>query len=249
MPEPSSTAAVLIIGNEILSGRTQDCNLTYIAKRLGSTGVRLAEARVVSDSEGEIVAAVNALRQRYTYVFTTGGIGPTHDDITTDCIAKAFGVSVSEHAEARARLVAHYTKMPLTTARLRMARIPDGAALIDNTVSAAPGFRLENVYVMAGVPDIMQAMLEAVLPTLAHGSAYVSKSVSGYVAESIIAEGLAAVAARYPMLDIGSYPWQREGRWGAALVARGTDRQAIDAAVEEILALVRMYDSAPVVEG
>jgi len=244
----SPTASVLIIGNEILSGRTQDINLAHIAKRLGTIGVRLAEARVISDNEAEIVAAVNALRARYTYVFTTGGIGPTHDDITTDCIAKAFGVAVSEHPEARARLIAHYTKTPVTPARLRMARIPEGAALIDNTVSAAPGFRLENVYVMAGVPNIMQAMLEAIIPTLAHGMAYISKSVSGFVPESLIAEGLAAIAARYPQLDIGSYPWEREGRWGTALVARGTDRPAIDAASDEILALVVQHDPAPAVE-
>lgn len=244
------TAAILIIGNEILSGRTQDSNLAYIAKKLSAIGVHLSEVRVVQDIEGEIVGAINALRAHYTYVFTTGGIGPTHDDITTDSIAKAFGVFVSEHPEARRRLAAHYEgkKLELNAARLRMARVPDGSTLIDNGVSGAPGFRMENVYVMAGVPSIMQSMLETVLPTLQHGPSYVSKSVSGFVAESMIAEGLAAVAKRYPHLDIGSYPWQREGRWGTALVARGTDRQSIEAAAAEILALVMPYDSAPVVE-
>jgi molybdenum cofactor synthesis domain-containing protein len=248
MNETAPTAAVLVIGNEILSGRTQDSNIAHIAKKLGGIGVRLAEVRVVPDIEADIVDAVNALRGRYSYVFTTGGIGPTHDDITTDSIAKAFGVEVIEHPEARARLVSHYTKTPVTPARLRMARIPVGAALIDNAVSAAPGFRLENVYVMAGVPTIMQAMLEAVLPGLSHGSAYCSKSVSGFVAESVIAAGLAAIAARYPQLDIGSYPWQREGRWGTALVARGTDVPMIDAASDEIMTLVRQHDPAPVIE-
>jgi molybdenum cofactor synthesis domain-containing protein len=242
MSHANPTAAVLIIGNEILSGRTQDVNLNAIAKKLGGVGVRLAEARVVPDIENEIVEAVNALRQRYTYVLTTGGIGPTHDDITTDCIAKAFGVAVHEHPEARARLVAHYTKTPLTPARLRMARIPEGAALIDNAISSAPGFRIENVYVMAGVPNIMLSMLEAIVPTLAQSSAYTSQSVSGFVPESIVAEGLAAIAARYPLLDIGSYPWQREGRWGTALVARGTDLAMIESAIQEILALMQQHD-------
>jgi molybdenum cofactor synthesis domain-containing protein len=248
MTETSPTAAVLIIGNEILSGRTQDTNLAHIAKKLGSIGIRIAEARVVPDIEAEIVAAVNALRARYTYVFTTGGIGPTHDDITTDCIAKAFGVAVIEHPEARARLVAHYTKTPLTPARLRMARIPENASLIDNGVSAAPGFCIGNVYVMAGIPNVMQAMLETILPTLTHGPAYSSKSISGFVAESLIAEGLGVVAERYPQLDIGSYPWKKDGRWGTALVARGTDQAAIDAASGEILALVKQHDPMPEIE-
>lgn len=249
MSTTSPTAAVLIIGNEILSGRTQDANLAHVARKLAAIGVRLAEARVVPDIEEEIIAAVHALRTRYTYVLTTGGIGPTHDDITTDCIAKAFGLAVVEHPEARARLAAYSTKTPLTSARLRMARIPEGASLIDNGVSAAPGFRVENVYVMAGIPNIMQAMLEAVLPTLAHGPAYASASVAGFVAESMIAEGLAAVAGRYPQLDIGSYPWQKEGRWGTTLVARGTDPAAIKAAVDEILALVQAIDPQPVIES
>jgi len=250
MNEHTPTAAVLIIGNEILSGRTQDANVTHIAKKLGAVGIRLAEVRVVPDSEDEIAGAVNALRACYTYVLTTGGIGPTHDDITTDSIAKAYGVAVSEHPEARRRLMAHYATSNTTVnaARLRMARIPDGAVLINNGVSGAPGFYIGNVYVMAGVPNIMQAMLEAVLPTLQHGPAYLSQSVSGYVTESMVAEGLASIAVRYPQLDIGSYPWQHEERWGTTLVARGTDQAAIKAAVEEILALVKSYDSAPVID-
>ena len=250
MTASTPTAAVLIIGNEILSGRTQDSNLAHIAKKLGAIGIRMSEVRVVPDIESEIISAVDALRARYTYVFTTGGIGPTHDDITTDCIAKAFGAEVVEHPEARARLVAYYAdkNAVLNAARLRMARIPVGAALIDNGVSGAPGFRIENVFVMAGVPDIMKAMLETVLPKLQHGPTYVSKSVSGFVAESLIADGLAAVAARYPQIDIGSYPWQRDGRWGTALVARGTDQSAVNTASDEIRTLVIQYDPAPVIE-
>jgi molybdopterin-biosynthesis enzyme MoeA-like protein len=250
MNEQSPTAALLIIGNEILSGRIQDCNLLHIAKKLGAIGVRLGEVRVVADIENDIVAAVDALRTRYMYVFTTGGIGSTHDDITADSIAKAFGVAVSEHPEARARLTAYYEgkNMPVTPVRLRMARIPEGASLIDNGVSGGPGFQLENVYVMAGIPNIMQSMLESVLPTLRHGPAYISKSVSGFVLENTIADALAAIALRYPQLDIGSYPWQRDGRWGTALVARGTDPGAVEAASDEIFSLIVQHDPAPTVE-
>ena len=238
------TAAVLIIGNEILSGRTQDTNLNYIAQSLTKIGIRLAEARVVADVEREIVDAVNALRKRYTHVFTTGGIGPTHDDITVDCIAKAFGVAVEVNSEARALLTTHYTADKLTDARLRMARIPAGAKLIHNPISAAPGFQLDNVYVMAGVPNIMRAMLDGVIPTLKPGPTIYSKTVSGFVAESVIAEELGNVAKTYPQLDIGSYPWVRDARYGTALVTRGTDKNAVDAANEAIYAFVLKHDPA-----
>ena len=244
-PIPTPTAAVLIIGNEILSGRTADSNLNYIARKLTEIGIKLAEVRVVPDIESEIVAAVNVLRARYTYVFTTGGIGPTHDDITSDCIGKAFGVAVTEHPDARARLLAHYTESRLNDARLRMARVPEGAVLIDNLVSAAPGFRMENVYVMAGVPNIMQSMMDSVAAGLQHGPTIHSVSVSGYVPESLIAADLGAVAERYPQLDIGSYPWVRDGRWGTALVARGTDQAMVERAADEIFALVIPHDPAP----
>lgn len=243
------TAAVLIIGNEILSGRTQDTNLNYIAKKLTAIGIRLAETRVVPDIEGEIVAALNALRQRYTYVFTTGGIGPTHDDITADSIGAAFGLPVEENAEARARLVAYYTPDRITPPRMRMARMPVGASLIDNPVSIAPGFKIENVHVLAGVPNIMQAMLDGIIASLTHGPAILSASVSGYVAESVVAVELGEIAARYPQLDIGSYPWTRDGRFGTALVTRGIDVAAIKAADEEIYRLVLAFDPAPVREG
>ncbi len=245
---PTPTAAVLVIGNEILSGRTPDSNLNSIAKKLASIGVKLMEARVVPDIEGDIVAAVNALRARYTYVFTTGGIGPTHDDITADSIAKAFGVPVIEHPEARARLEAHYTPANLTASRLRMARVPQGSTLIDNPVSTAPGFRIENVHVLAGVPDIMNAMMDGVLAGLKHGPAIHSMTVSGFVAESVIAAELTAIAARYPQLDIGSYPWVRLGRFGTALVVRGTDKTAVETAADDVAALVKKHDSAAEVE-
>lgn len=242
------TAAVLVIGNEILSGRTQDTNINAIAKKLVSVGIKLAEARVVADIEAEIVTAVNALRARYTYVFTTGGIGATHDDITADCVAKAFGLPLIQDPEARARLTAHYTVENLTEVRLRMARIPQGAKLIDNPVSAAPGFQVENVYVMAGVPDIMKAMLDGVVAKLQHGPAIHSIAVAGLVPENKIAEELQVIAESYPQIDVGSYPWFRSGKWGTSLVSRGTDQAAVKAASEAIFALLAKHGGEPVVE-
>jgi molybdenum cofactor synthesis domain-containing protein len=242
------TAAVLIIGNEILSGRTQDANLISIAKKLFSIGIKLGEARVVPDIENDIVKNVNELRAAHTYVFTTGGIGPTHDDITADAVGKAFGVPVAEHPEARARLLAYYTETSINPARLRMARVPRGAELIDNPVSAAPGFRLENVYVLAGVPGIMQAMMDLIAAQLKHGPAIHSIAISGAVAESTIAEELAKIAARWPQLDIGSYPWFRQGKYGTSLVVRGTDQEAVRAAADVIFALVETRGGAPEIE-
>jgi molybdenum cofactor synthesis domain-containing protein len=236
------SAALLIIGNEILSGRTQDLNLNAVAKKLGAVGIPLKEVRVVPDLESEIVGALNALRARYSYVFTTGGIGPTHDDITIDAVASAFGVAVSEHEGARALLLKHYGADNLTTARLRMARAPLGGTLVDNPVSAAPGIKIENVYVLAGVPSIMQAMLDSIISTLRHGPALHSLTVSAFVAESVIAEELSAIAARFPHIDIGSYPWVHNGKFGTALVARGTDASAIKQAAEALLALVLALD-------
>jgi molybdenum cofactor synthesis domain-containing protein len=237
------TAALLIIGNEILSGRTQDSNLNYLAKKLTGIGIKLAEARVVPDIEAEIVAALNAVRTRYNYVFTTGGIGGTHDDITADSVAKAFNVPVIEHPDARAILEKHYTPANLNAARLRMARMPEGASLITNPVSTAPGFRVENVYVMAGVPSIMKGMLDGIVAQLKHGPAIYSISVSGSVPENVIAEELTAIAESYPQLDIGSYPWFRAGRWGTALVTRGTDQAAVKKAADEVAALMSKHDS------
>lgn len=243
------TAAVLIIGNEILSGRTQDGNLNYIAKKLVSVGIKLMETRVVPDIEAEIVAAVNALRARYTYLFTTGGIGATHDDITADCVAKAFAVPLLEDPRARALLEKHYKAQDLNAARLRMARIPQGGNLIDNPVSSAPGFSIGNVYVLAGVPKIMQAMLDGLLAGLKHGPAIHSISVSGYVAENVIADELTIIANNFPALDIGSYPWVRgPNRWGTALVIRGIDKVLVMQAADAIKALVSKYDPNPEIE-
>jgi molybdenum cofactor synthesis domain-containing protein len=239
------TAAVLVIGNEILSGRTQDSNLNMIAKKLMAIGVRLAEARVVADVEDEIVAAVNALRARYTYVFTTGGIGPTHDDITAASLAKAFGVALIEHPEAKARLLAHYTAANLNEARLRMALVPANAKLVDNPVSAAPGFHVENVYVLAGVPNIAQAMMDNVVAQLKHGPAIHSVAYSGSVPESRLAEELRAIATAYPQLDIGSYPWFRLGGYGTSLVVRGTDAAAVKAAGDAVFTLLEKHNGKP----
>jgi molybdenum cofactor synthesis domain-containing protein len=245
---PAPTAAILIIGNEILSGRTQDTNLNWIAGRLSAHGIRLAEARVVPDIEDEIVAAVQALSGRYSYLFTTGGIGPTHDDITAEAMAKAFGRALIVDAEAAARLERHYGQDKVTPARLRMARVPEGAALIDNPVSAAPGFRIENVFVMAGVPAIMRAMVDGLVPNLAGGPLVLVRSIGCQVAESVLAEPLGAIQALHPDVDIGSYPWFRGDRFGVSLVARGTDAAVLDAVADEISAMVRTLGGEPVVE-
>ncbi|MGB4101324.1 MAG: competence/damage-inducible protein A [Alphaproteobacteria bacterium] len=237
------TAAILIIGNEILSGRTQDANINAIAVRLLPLGIRLAEVRVVPDIEAEIVAAVNALRARYDYLFTTGGIGPTHDDITATSVAAAFGKPVIVDPVARERLLAYYGTEKINTARLRMARVPEGATLITNPISAAPGFQIANVYVMAGVPEVMRAMLDEVAARLRTGPAFLSRTVQCVVAESLIADELADLAAAYDDCDIGSYPWFRQGKYGVALVARGTDPARLDLIAERILAIVRVFDA------
>jgi molybdopterin-biosynthesis enzyme MoeA-like protein len=233
------TAGLLIIGNEILSGRTQDVNLNAAALKLAGVGIPLKEVRVVPDIERDIIAALNTLRGRYTYVFTTGGIGPTHDDITVDAVASAFGVPVIEDDQAVRLLTGHYGPEGLTTARRRMARIPKGSSLISNPISAAPGIKIDNVYVLAGVPNIMQAMMDGIVVTLRPGPKIYSLTVSAFVGESFIAEDLAALAARYPDLDIGSYPWMRHGNFGTALVTRGADKEAVRKASNDILELAR----------
>jgi molybdopterin-biosynthesis enzyme MoeA-like protein len=238
MSDDNPTAALLIIGNEILSGRTQEANLNVLAKKLGAIGVPLKEARVIPDIRADIIGAVNDLRKRTTYVFTTGGIGPTHDDITIDSVAAAFGLSVREHPEARALLAAHFGEENLTAARLRMARAPIGATLIDNPVSVVPGVKIENVYMLAGVPEIMESMLDSVVLSLRHGPKMYTLTVSGFIAESVIADELRTLAERFPHVDIGSYPWVRKEKFGAALVVRGTDSEAVRRAAEEIVALV-----------
>jgi molybdenum cofactor synthesis domain-containing protein len=245
-PPKIVTAAVLVIGNEILSGRTKDANLHYIAGGLTAIGVRLMEARVVPDIEARIIEAVNALRAAYDYVFTTGGIGPTHDDITSETVAKAFGVKLVKHPDAVALLTKHYGEANLTEARLRMAHVPEGAALIDNPVSSAPGFRMGNVFVMAGVPAICQAMFDGLKGGLARGDLVLSKTVSAYIGEGVIAKDLGALQGRYPSLDIGSYPFFRQGRFGASFVIRGTDEEAIGNAAAELRDIIRRLSAEPI---
>ena len=236
---PNPTAAMITIGDEILSGRTRDANLPHLAEALAERGIALREARVVSDVTDEIVAAVNALRARYTHVFTSGGIGPTHDDITADAIASAFGVPIGVREDARAILATNYAnpEVELNEARLRMARVPDGATLIDNPVSKAPGFTLGNVHVMAGVPAVFQAMLAGLLPTLTGGRPLLSESVRIDRPEGEIAGPLRTVAEAHPAVAIGSYPFNRDGRFGANVVARSDDPDALAAAAAALRAL------------
>lgn len=243
--EPPSivTAGLLVIGDEILSGRTKDKNIGYIAEYLTNIGVDLKEVRIVPDEEAAIVEALNALRSRYTYVFTTGGIGPTHDDITADCVAKAFGVPIDVDPRARALLLQRIPEKDLNEARLRMCRIPAGADLIPNRISAAPGFRLGNVFVMAGVPAIMQAMLDEVAPLLTTGSRMLSESVRADLREGDIGTPLGEIAKAHPDVSIGSYPFFDEKRGpNTNVVLRSRDPQklaAAKAAVEEMLQRVR----------
>ena len=240
------TACLLIIGNEILSGRTKDANLNFLALELNKLGVQLRECRVIPDVEQTVVDTVNEVRRKFDYVFTTGGIGPTHDDITADCIAKAFGVGISEHPEAVARMAKHYGDPALfTPARRRMARIPHGGVLVDNPVSIAPGFQLENVFTFAGIPKIMQAMFESMKHRLVGGAPVVSRTVRTDLPEGIIAEPLGALQKRFDDLDIGSYPGFRNGKVSVSLVLRGTDDARLAAAAAELIAtLHRMNGEA-----
>jgi molybdenum cofactor synthesis domain-containing protein len=240
------TACVLIIGNEILSGRTQDVNLNWLAVQLTELGVRLREARVVADIESEIVAAVNECRARYDYVFTTGGIGPTHDDITSASVAKAFGVPWVRHPEAVKILEAQYEPGQLNEARLRMATTPRGATLVRNPVSGAPGFRIGNVYVLAGVPSIMRAMFDGIRGELKGGAPVQSVTVSTYLGEGTIARPLEEIQEAFADLDLGSYPFFRGGRFGTSLVIRGTDRARIEAAATRLRAAIRALGDEPV---
>ncbi len=232
------TACLIIIGNEILSGRTQDKNLNHLALTLNERGIQLREARVVPDIEEEIVKAVNEARAKYTYVFTTGGIGPTHDDITSASVAKAFGVPIHRHPDALAALTSHYATDQINEARLKMADVPLGAELIPNEISSAPGFRMGNVFVMAGIPNIMQAMLRALLPLLEVGTKVASLSVSTNLTEGVIAADLTAIQNRYPSVDIGSYPHHSNGKHTTTLVCRSTDTAANQAAHDDIKAMI-----------
>ncbi|WP_170401176.1 competence/damage-inducible protein A [Ruegeria arenilitoris] len=230
------TAAMLVIGDEILSGRTRDANMHYLAGELSKHGIDLKEVRIVSDDAPAIETAVKALSEGHDHVFTSGGIGPTHDDITADCIARAFGAQIDIRDDARALLQAHYDNsgLVLNEARLRMARIPDGAVLIDNPVSTAPGFIIENVHVMAGVPSVFQAMLASVLPGLTGGSPLLSQTLRVDRGEGDIAATLSALADDFADLSIGCYPFQINGVFGANVVVRGTDGARIDAATTRL---------------
>lgn len=249
MTKRQPTAAVLVIGNEILSGRTRDANLAFLGGRLAALGIRLREARVVEDIEADIVRALNDLRAQVDDVFTTGGIGPTHDDITGESIAKAFGVKWVLHPEAHKILLDHYGPEKLNAARLRMAHTPEGASLIANPVSKAPGVRIGNVYILAGIPAIAQAMFQSLKHELGGGPPLLSATVTAYAAEGIVAAGLEAIQKRYPALDIGSYPFQQQGRFGTQLVVRGTDKAALLAARDEIAHLVKDLGQEFLVEG
>jgi molybdenum cofactor synthesis domain-containing protein len=227
---------MLVIGDEILSGRTLDSNTNYLAKELTEHGIDLREVRVVSDDATAIVSAVQALSNAFDHVFTSGGIGPTHDDITADCIAKAFGASIDVRDDARALLAAHYERQgsELNEARLRMARIPEAAALIDNPVSVAPGFILGNVHVMAGVPSVFKAMVATVMPTLTGGAPLLSQTLRVDRGEGDIAGPLGLLAKDYPELSLGSYPFQKDGKYGSNIVIRGQDNAQIEAALARL---------------
>jgi molybdenum cofactor synthesis domain-containing protein len=246
MSERIVTAAVVIIGNEILSGRTQDTNLRDIATSLGNWGIRVTEARVIPDVEGTIVAVVNEVRARHDYVLTTGGIGPTHDDITAASIAKAFGVDLIEHPEIAAMLRRREGSPAAMAARLRMALIPRGAGLIDNSTGGPPGFCIGNVYVMAGIPAVMRAMLATLQAKLQGGAVLQSRSVTVYVGESAIAEPLGQLQSMHPDIDIGSYPFNEAGRFGTTLVMRGTDSAKLDQVQEQVRAMIVQAGATPV---
>lgn len=233
------TAAILVIGDEILSGRTRDSNLHFLAGELTRIGITLREARIVADDHAEIVAAVRAVSRKYSHVFTSGGIGPTHDDITADAVAEAMGAKIGHRADAMALLQAHYDRsgLPFNDARQRMARIPEGASLIDNPVSTAPGFTLGNVHVMAGVPKIFEAMVASVLPKLVGGPPLLSQTLRVDRGEGEIAASFGALAAEFPDLSMGSYPFIQNGAHGTNLVIRGTDPGRLDQAMVKLTGL------------
>lgn len=228
-------ASLLIIGDEILSGRTQDKNTAYIAAWLNEAGIQLAEVRIVQDIQDDIVDAVNALRVRYDYVFTTGGIGPTHDDITAESIAAAFGLPLTTHPEAHRLLTKYYGAEDFTAARQRMSKTPEGATLVDNPVSIAPGFQVENVFVMAGVPKIMQAMLETLRPRLKTGRKIWSQAVTIHAPESKMAAILGQIQDSKAGATLGSYPFFREGKIGTQIVVRSADKPSIEDAVSQLV--------------
>lgn len=245
------TAAIVIIGNEILSGRVKDENIPYLAEHLNEAGVQLRECRVVPDIEAEIVKAVNELRSRFDYVFTTGGIGPTHDDITADSIGAAFGQPVDYNDRAMALLeeMASSRGVELNEARRRMARMPVGADIVENPISRAPGFKIENVYVLAGVPMICQAQFQGLKHELVGGQPVRSLAIKAHLSEGAMAERLSAIQDIYPAVDIGSYPFYREGTYGTSIVCRSQDTVALNRAADDVRDLMRSLGATPVDEA
>ena len=232
-------AALIIIGNEILSGRTKDKNLAYLAEWLNEIGIQLYEVRVIRDDEKEIVDCVNLLRKKYDYVFTTGGIGPTHDDITTESIAKAFNVELETNPEALRILQSYYKEGELNEARLKMTLLPKGAELVENPVTKAPGFKMENVFVMAGIPSIMQGMLEGAKAFLKVGNKMTSKSIDVFMPESYVAEELSKMQDNYPEVEIGSYPFNKEGQFGTSLVMRSANLDSLERCASDVAEMVK----------
>ena len=232
-------AALIIIGNEILSGRTKDKNLAYLAEWLNEIGIQLYEVRVIRDDENEIIDCVNLLRKKYDYVFTTGGIGPTHDDITTESIAKAFNVELETNPEALKILQSYYKEGELNEARLKMTLLPKGAELVENPVTKAPGFKMENVFVMAGIPSIMQGMLEGAKAFLKLGNKMTSKSIDVFMPESYVAEELSKMQDNYPEVEIGSYPFNKEGQFGTSLVMRSANLDILERCASDVAEMVK----------
>jgi molybdenum cofactor synthesis domain-containing protein len=247
MAKKNPTACLLVIGNEVLSGRTRDANIQFLATGLGNLGIPLREVRVIPDVPETIIGTVNEVRKKFDYVFTTGGIGPTHDDITSECIAAAFGVPWEHHPVAWPRMEASYKPGEFNAARQRMATMPRGAALIENSISVAPGFQIGNVYVMAGVPRVMQSMFEWLAPRLEGGAKIEMRAVHVFgLGEGLIAEGLGAVQAKYPDIDLGSYPFYRASGNGVALVAKGPDAEVAEKVIAEVTALIEGFGKEPV---
>lgn len=244
-PKDFFTAALVVIGNEILSGRTQDTNTPWIAERLTERGIELAEVRIIADREDVIISTVNQLREGFDYVFTTGGIGPTHDDITAESVAKAFGVKLEQNEHAFRMLEEHYGIEELTPPRVKMSMIPEGATLIPNPVTAAPGFVLENVHVMAGVPRIMQAMMDHILRTIQAGKPILSNTVACNLTESAIAPDLGALQEKYPEVQLGSYPHYRGGVLGLSLVLRAINKEKLEKATEELIEIIKEHGDEP----
>ena len=232
-------AALIIIGNEILSGRTKDKNLAYLAEWLNEIGIQLYEVRVIRDDENEIIDCVNLLRRKYNYVFTTGGIGPTHDDITTESIAKAFNVELETNPEALKILQSYYKEGELNEARLKMTLLPKGAELVENPVTKAPGFKMKNVFVMAGIPSIMQGMLEGAKIFLKIGNKMTSKSIDVFMPESYVAEELSKIQDNYPEVEIGSYPFNKEGQFGTSLVMRSANLNTLELCASDVTEMAK----------